>query len=52
MIYSQLGKTGLLVSRIGFGNMINFKPEDEELNIEIIKTCYEAGINFFDTAEK
>lgn len=31
--------------------MINFAPEDEEVNTEIIKTCYEAGVNFFDTAE-
>lgn len=47
-----MGGSGLQVSRIGFGNMINFKPEDEEVNTEIIKRCYDAGINFFDTAEK
>lgn len=52
MIYSPLGNTGLQVSKIGFGNMVNFKEEDEKENIEIIKTCFEAGINFFDTAEK
>lgn len=52
MIYTQLGGTGLTVSKIGFGNMINFKPEDEQTNIDIIKACYDAGINFFDTAEK
>lgn len=31
--------------------MINYLPEDEETNIAIIKRAYEAGINFFDTAE-
>ncbi|CAD8091615.1 unnamed protein product [Paramecium primaurelia] len=51
MEYTRLGNTGLLISRISFGNMVNFAPEDEEVNTEIIKTCYEAGVNFFDTAE-
>lgn len=32
--------------------MINYKLEDEKENINIIKTCYEGGINYFDTAEK
>lgn len=31
--------------------MVNFRPEDEEVNTAIIKRAYEAGINFFDTAE-
>lgn len=31
--------------------MVNFQPEDEEVNTAIIKRAYEAGINFFDTAE-
>ena len=51
MIYNQLGRSGLQVSAIGFGNMINYKPEDEEVNVAIIKTCIDAGVNFFDTAE-
>lgn len=51
MEYTRLGNTGLLVSRIAFGNMVNYAPEDEETNIEIIKTLYEAGVNFFDSAE-
>lgn len=51
MEYSFLGKTGLLVSKISFGNMVNFALEDEEVNTEIIKTCFEAGVNFFDSAE-
>ena len=51
MEYTRLGNTGLLISRISFGNMVNFALEDEEVNTEIIKTCYEAGVNFFDSAE-
>lgn len=51
MEYRFLGKTGLLVSAISFGNMINYKPEDEETNISIVKTLFNAGVNFFDTAE-
>ncbi|CAK87789.1 unnamed protein product (macronuclear) [Paramecium tetraurelia] len=51
MEYTRLGNTGLLISKISFGNMVNFAPEDEEVNTEIIKTCYEAGVNFFDSAE-
>jgi aryl-alcohol dehydrogenase-like predicted oxidoreductase len=51
MEYSRLGNTGLLVSRLAFGNMVNYAPEDEETNVEIIKTLYEAGVNFFDSAE-
>lgn len=31
--------------------MINFKPEDEQENIAIIKAAFDAGVNFFDTAE-
>lgn len=51
MLYNRLGETGLIVSKIGYGNMVNFKIEDEETNVAIIKRAYEAGINFFDTAE-
>lgn len=51
MEYRLLGGTGLMVSAIGFGNMINYHLEDEDTNVAIIKTAYESGINFFDTAE-
>ncbi|KAM3138834.1 hypothetical protein pb186bvf_009037 [Paramecium bursaria] len=51
MEYSRLGNTGLEVSRIGFGNMVNNQEADFELNTQIIKTCIDLGINFFDTAE-
>lgn len=51
MEYRYLGKSGLQVSCLGFGNMVNFRPEDEVENVAIIKTAYDAGVNFFDTAE-
>lgn len=51
MLYRFLGKSGLEVSALGFGNMINFDPKDEETNIAIVKRAFELGINFFDTAE-
>jgi aryl-alcohol dehydrogenase-like predicted oxidoreductase len=31
--------------------MINWKPENEEVDFQIIKRAIEHGINFFDTAE-
>jgi aryl-alcohol dehydrogenase-like predicted oxidoreductase len=51
MEYRYLGKSGLQVSAIGFGNMINYNPQDEETNVAIVKRAYELGVNFFDTAE-
>ena len=51
MEYRYLGNSGLRVSAIGFGNMINFKPENYEVDKNIVKACLENGINFFDTAE-
>lgn len=52
MEYTRLGNSGLLVSKIAYGNMVNYLPEDEEVNTEIIKTLYEAGVNLFDSAEQ
>jgi aryl-alcohol dehydrogenase-like predicted oxidoreductase len=51
MEYRYLGKTGLQVSCIGFGNMINFKDENLEVDDSIIKRAIEHNINYFDTAE-
>jgi aryl-alcohol dehydrogenase-like predicted oxidoreductase len=31
--------------------MINHKPEDEEENVAIVKSAFDHGVNFFDTAE-
>ena len=52
MIYRNLGNTGLKVSVYSFGNWVNGdKKSDQDNQIELFKTAYEAGINFFDTAE-
>ncbi|KAI8389508.1 NADP-dependent oxidoreductase domain-containing protein [Blakeslea trispora] len=57
MEYVNLGHTGLRVSRLALGCMSfgssNWEPwvKDEEESIELIRKAYEAGINFFDTAD-
>lgn len=44
-----LGKTGLKVTEISFGGIpIQRLPENEA--VKVVRACYEAGINFFDTA--
>jgi aryl-alcohol dehydrogenase-like predicted oxidoreductase len=59
MEYKTLGDTGLLVSTLCFGTM-TFSGEgfwkaigsvDQAGADELIKTCLDAGINFFDTAD-
>ena len=50
MKYTQLGRTGLKVSRIVLGTM-NFGPQtDEAASHTIMDAALGAGINFFDTA--
>jgi aryl-alcohol dehydrogenase-like predicted oxidoreductase len=50
MEYSNLGRTGLQVSKLCLGTM-NFGPQtDEETSHEIMDHALEMGINFFDTA--
>jgi aryl-alcohol dehydrogenase-like predicted oxidoreductase len=50
MQYTQLGRTGLKVSRLCLGTM-NFGPKTtEEDSFAIMDTAHELGINFFDTA--
>ncbi|WP_432587867.1 aldo/keto reductase [Streptomyces sp. HD1123-B1] len=50
MKYTQLGRTGLKVSRLVLGTM-NFGPQTDEANSHaIMDAAHEAGINFFDTA--
>lgn len=57
MIYRELGRTGLKVSRLGFGAMrlpmygegVNARV-DRELAIPVIHRAFEAGINYIDTA--
>ncbi|MFF9109449.1 aldo/keto reductase [Streptomyces sp. NPDC014776] len=50
MKYTQLGRTGLKVSRLVLGTM-NFGPQtDEPDSHAIMDAALDAGINFFDTA--
>jgi aryl-alcohol dehydrogenase-like predicted oxidoreductase len=50
MDYTQLGRTGLKVSRIVLGTM-NFGPFTSEADSHtIMDTALEAGVNYFDTA--
>ncbi len=50
MKYTNLGRTGLMVSRLCLGTM-NFGPETtEEDSFAIMDRSLELGINFFDTA--
>lgn len=51
MEYRKLGSTGLRVSAVSYGNMINYTPENVDVDDSIIARCLENGINFFDTAE-
>lgn len=50
-----LGQEGLEVSEIGLGCMgMSFaygKPEDEDEMIDLIRTAFDLGVTFFDTAE-
>ncbi|WP_406255016.1 aldo/keto reductase [Streptomyces chartreusis] len=50
MEYTQLGRTGLKVSRLVLGTM-NFGPQTDEAHSHaIMDAALDAGINFFDTA--
>ena len=44
-----LGRTGLKVKKLGFGG-IPIQRISEKETIEVIRRCYELGINYFDTA--
>lgn len=57
MQYTQFGKTGLMVSRLGFGCMRfpsrevdGKKVFDEEESIRMMHRAMELGVNYFDTA--
>ncbi|MER6310612.1 aldo/keto reductase [Streptomyces sp. NPDC001657] len=50
MKYTQLGRTGLKVSRLVLGTM-NFGPQTDEADSHtIMDAALNAGVNFFDTA--
>ncbi|ULQ59454.1 aldo/keto reductase [Brucepastera parasyntrophica] len=50
MEYITLGKTNLFVSRIGFGALPIQRVTDMDEVAAILRTAYEGGINFYDTA--
>jgi len=50
MIYNTYGQTGIDVSAIGFGGMRFPETASEETCAGLVKTAYDAGINYFDTA--
>ncbi|MBQ3670043.1 MAG: aldo/keto reductase [Treponema sp.] len=50
MEYVALGKSNLLVSRTAFGAMRLEKVKDRDTALGMIKTAYDAGVNFFDTS--
>jgi len=52
MHYRYIGKTGLRVSPICMGTMtFGTQTPDEKVAFEILDKAYDAGVNFFDTAE-
>lgn len=52
MLYRKLGNSGLDVSVLGFGSWVSFHYQLElEEAKQIIKLCYDQGVNFFDSAE-
>jgi len=51
MQYVSLGKTGLKVSRLSYGNWVNCGDGAQEHANKMVKKAWELGINFFDTAE-
>lgn len=51
MKYRQLGKSGLRVSELALGSWLTYgKSVEDQTAKKCIETAYEAGINFFDTA--
>jgi aryl-alcohol dehydrogenase-like predicted oxidoreductase len=51
MEYKSLGRTGLKVSELCLGTMQFGWTADETLSLKVISAAFEAGINFFDTAD-
>ena len=54
MAYRYLGPTGMKVSVLSYGNWLTTdanNQESQELVNICVKKCFEAGINYFDTAE-
>lgn len=50
MKYRRVGNSGLVVSEIGLGSWLTLDDGDLETAELLHRTAYDAGINFFDTA--
>src|SRR5690606_9401149 len=51
MKYKRLGKSGIIVSDICMGTMTFGNHCDEAMALRIMDRAYDAGVDFFDTAE-
>lgn len=52
MHYRRLGHTGLKVSEISLGSWITFGAQiTEDTAIELVRTAYDQGVNYFDNAD-
>jgi aryl-alcohol dehydrogenase-like predicted oxidoreductase len=52
MEYRFLGKTGLKISAISYGNWLNSNTSEfQERTNKMVKKSWDLGVNFFDTAE-
>lgn len=52
MEYRFLGRSGIKVSALSYGTWVTFGDQIGEDTAEAcLKAAYEAGVNFFDTAE-
>jgi aryl-alcohol dehydrogenase-like predicted oxidoreductase len=51
MTYGHLGRSGLLVSRIGLGTMNFGYLADEAASFAVMDAAFDAGVTFFDTAD-
>lgn len=52
MHYRRLGKTGIKVSEFSLGAWVTFGAQvDEQHSIELVRSAYEQGVNYFDNAD-
>jgi voltage-dependent potassium channel beta subunit len=52
MQYRRLGKSGLKLSALSYGSWVTFSFQlDEDAAGRLMRIAYDAGVNFFDTAE-
>jgi aryl-alcohol dehydrogenase-like predicted oxidoreductase len=50
MEYRRLGRAGVQVSSISLGSWLTYGSGNVDTGIQCIKTAYDLGVNFFDTA--